>query len=759
MNKSVWKIWIWAIACAFAMPVCAETINPPASTDETDIALLGDMEVEKGTTGWGTNQQNRSVDGNALTLNGNVYTSGVGTHASGKIIVKLNGATRFCAVVGIDDEVLSDASYSASDARWGNITYTITGEGETGNTQVLALGSARLSTNTVGNIDVNCSGWKFLILECAPVQDNWGAHVDWANAYFEYYARAATAPYIVTEEEKSGTSHLACATLVFSQPGVRFMHKLKPASGYTVAGVTGLPAGLIWNDERKLVEGTVDTEGVYNYFAQVSDGTTTYSDEITLTVSSSLGQPTPMMGWTSWNVYKADFAADEVKATADGFVNNGLLAAGYEYVCIDDNWHAGSNPSGSAHDGRASDGKPQYDSAKFPQGLNAITDYVHQKGLKIGIYSDAAERTCNSEFGSLGYEQIDANQYAEWGFDLLKYDYCHAPGDVETAKTRYKAMGDALKNCGRNILFYICEWGIRDPWKWASEVGGSTWRISYDSRNKWDFGAYDGSRCGVIQAVDIIKNLAAYAGPNRYNDADMMCVGLDASDTGSPANEISNPGMTETEQRSQFSLWSMFASPLILSFDVTGTIPQSTLDIVTNEEIIAVNQDPMGQQADLISSENDIEIYCKDLANGDFAVALLNRSGSSKDIIVNFSELPLEDGKTYIFRDLWAKEDVGEYSGSFSVSNVASHETKVYRVKVADSIGIDEILSKAGVKVYGIEGSAIIENEEESVVCIYMTDGTLYKAPFNTIGYRSVRLPSGTYIVKVDDMAKHVLVK
>ncbi len=756
MNKSFLKVITLCALCA-NVSLYAATITPPVSDSERDIALLGDMDVEKGTTGWAGHpcKQNLSIDGNALTLNGNIYTSGVGTHASSKIIVKLNGATRFCAVVGIDDEVESDPSFVASDYRWAKADYKVTVEGETGNTQVLASGA--LTHETVTTVDVDCSGWKFLILESDARADNWGDHVDWANAYFEYYDRAATPPYIVTEDEKVGTSYLACATRVFSQPNVRFMHKLKTtSSAQTVIGVTNLPDGLTWNNERKLVEGRIAVEGVYHYSVQLSDAT---SEEVTLTVSSNLEQPTPMMGWTSWNVYKAEFGADEVMATADGFINNGLLDAGYEYVCIDDNWHAGSN-TGTAHNGRATDGKPQYDTTKFPEGLTAITDYVHNRGLKIGIYSDAAERTCNNEFGSLGYEQIDANQYAEWGFDLLKYDYCHAPSDVATAKTRYKAMGDALDNCGRNILFYICEWGVRDPWKWAAETGGSTWRISYDSRNKWDFGAYDGSRCGVIQAVDIIKNLAAYAGPNRYNDADMMCVGLDPYDSGSPANEISNPGMSDTEQRSQFALWCMFASPLILSFDVTGTIPANTLEIVTNQELIAVNQDPMGQQADLISSTNGIEIYSKDLENGDIAIALFNRNSYATNIIVNFSDLPLEDGVKYTLRDLWTHTNVGDFSESYTATNVAVHETKVYRViKPENLVNVETIVAETTAKIYSIAGNIVVETPQAAIVSIYTAYGSLLGAPREITGRHTMEVPAGVYVVKVGEKAELVVVK
>ncbi len=757
MNAKFLKVIALCMCCASVGQLRAETINPPVSNSERDIALLGDMDVEKGTTGWAghPNRQNRSIDGNALTLNGNVYTSGVGTHASSKIIVKLNGATKFSAVLGIDDEVESDLSFNGSDYRWAKVDYKITVEGETGNTQI--LDSGELTHEIVKNIDVDCSGWKFLILESDARADNWGDHVDWANAYFEYYDRAATPPYIVTEEEKVGTSYLACATRVFSQPNVRFMHKLKTTSPtYTVTGVTNLPAGLTWNDERKLVEGKISVEGEYLYSVQISNGT---SEDIKLTVSSNLEQPTPMMGWTSWNVYKANFGADEVRATADGFINNGLLDAGYEYVCIDDNWHAGSN-NGTAHNGRASDGKPQYDATKFPEGLNAITEYVHDRGLKIGIYSDAAERTCNNEFGSLNYEQIDADQYAEWEFDLLKYDYCHAPSDVATAKTRYKAMGDALDNCGRNILFYICEWGVRDPWKWAAETGGSTWRISYDSRNKWDFGAYDGSRCGVIQAVDIIKNLAAYAGPNRYNDADMMCVGLDPRNSGSPANEISNPGMNETEQRSQFALWCMFASPLILSFDVTGTIPANTLEIITNEELIAVNQDPMGQQADLISSASGIEIYSKDLENGDIAIALFNRNSYSTNITVNFSDLPLEEGVKYTLRDLWTHTDVGEFSESYTATNVAAHETKVYRVSgPKSSVNVEKVVATPTAKIYSTTGNIVVETPETATVSIYTAYGSLLAAPIDVTGQHTISVPTGMYIVKVGEEVKLLVVK
>ncbi len=665
MKKNYFKS-IAVAAALVASPLAAQvTVTPPQSSETVDIALLGDMEVEKGTTGWEghPSQRNLSLDGNPITMRDTVYTSGVGTHSTSKIIVKLNGATRFVSRVGIDDEVAKASTY---DYRYGTADYKVSLQGEDNSIKVMAEGYITAVDPYTHLIDIDTNGWKYLIIESKAGELNWGDHVDWANAYFEYYARAATAPYVVSEEEI--TSPLACATHVFSQPGVRFMHKLKTSNADMAITVEDLPEGLTWNAARKLVEGVIDTEGEYTYTAVVGEGTEAVRETLRLTVSSTLQQPVPLMGWLSWNVYKDQFGETEIKATADAMKRYRLDEYGYKYLCIDDNWHADNREAGT--------NKPLYNTEKFPSGLKAITDYAHNLGLKVGIYSDAAEKTCNNEFGSYGYEEIDAKQYAEWGFDLLKYDYCHAPGDVETAQARYKAMGDALKNCGRDILYYMCEWGQRDPWKWASTTGATCWRATYDSRDYWDFKGYDGSRCGAIQAIDIMKHLAAYAGPNRFNDADMMCIGLYGK--GGPACEIPNPGMTLTEYRSQFSMWCMFASPLTISFDLTN-ISDQDLEVITNEELIAVNQDRMGQQADYISNNGDVEIYSKDLENGDIAVAILNRNSTAKDVTVDFSVLPLEAGKEYVVRDLWAHENVGNFKDSYS-TNVASHDTKVYRL-------------------------------------------------------------------------------
>ncbi|MBR5689642.1 MAG: glycoside hydrolase family 27 protein [Prevotella sp.] len=463
---------------------------------------------------------------------------------------------------------------------------------------------------------------------------------------------------------------LACADIVFSQPGVRFMHKIRATNPDAKVAVEGLPRGLSWNQKRSLVEGIVEQEGEYHYTVKLTlDGKTTL-ETVTLTVSSTLQQPLPFMGWLSWNVVEGDISEEVVKTVADAMVSSGLAAAGYNYLCIDDLWHAAEREAGTD--------KPLYDAEKFPNGMKAVSDYVHSKGLKFGIYSDAGTKTCAGCFGSVGYEEIDAQQYAEWEVDLLKYDYCNAPTDVETCRERYKAMGDALKNTGREILFYMCEWGAREPWKWGAETGATCWRCTYDTRDGWN-GINGG--IGILQSIEGMKDIWAYSGVNRFNDADMLCIGIHGKGKSSNHLVVGEPGMTQTEYRTQFSLWCMWSSPLSLSFDLRKPISDDDLAMMTNSELIALDQDPMGQQAEFIGETDGIQIYAKDLENGDVAIAVLNLNDTERVATINFSDIPaLDAGGKYRFRDLWAKEDLGSFSDRYSVS-VASHETKVYRLK------------------------------------------------------------------------------
>ncbi len=354
--------------------------------------------------------------------------------------------------------------------------------------------------------------------------------------------------------------------------------------------------------------------------------------------------PTPPMGWNSWNVFASDINEKIVMEIADAMVNTGMSKIGYEYINIDDYWHA---------DTRASDGKPLVDTLKFPHGMKYLADYVHSKGLKLGIYSCAGNMTCGRRFGGYNYEEIDAKTYAEWGIDLLKYDYCYAPASRKAAVERYTKMGTALKNSGRDIVFSICEWGIRKPWLWGAEAGGSYWRTTPDIFDVWS-----GGNLWMMSVMKILKRqqgLEKYAGPGHWNDPDMLTVGNYGTGKATSAKGLYK-GMNDTEYQSEMSLWCMLNSPLLASCDLRS-MNEATKNILTNPEVIAINQDKLGEQATLIHKAGKIWVYRKKLDGGKWAVAVLNTSGKEETFELNTKMLDI-DGiwKTV---DVWQHKEAG----------------------------------------------------------------------------------------------------
>ncbi len=468
--------------------------------------------------------------------------------------------------------------------------------------------------------------------------------------------------------EKQQTQDILAPNLIYSLPGVRMIQRFKVSHPQAKVSVTGLPKGLTYNAKRQRIEGVVNTEGIYNINIIARVGRTTVAHKMTLEVSSNLVSPTPFMGWMTWNSFEGDINEQNMREIADAMVSTGLRDAGYNYLCIDDLWHAPV---------RKKNGHLGFDTEKFPNGLNALTDYVHKLGLKIGIYSDAADFTCAGAPGSLGYEETDAKQYAAWGFDFLKYDYCGAPAHADTAFARYARMGKALKATGRPFYYDICEWGVLEPWKWADKAGGHSWRITYDSRDTWDHGGYGGSNCGVTQAIDIAKPLYMYGGPNRFNDMDMIMTGLYGKGKSSSHNKAN--GMTDREYQAQFTMWSILASPLVPVLDLRA-MNDETKRILTNKEVIAVNQDRMGQQAECISDANGLEVYVKELENGDVAVAFLNRTDRAEKMSTTLKALFLSG--TYIVRDLWLHKDIATTKHVIE-AEVQSHEARIFRLRKA----------------------------------------------------------------------------
>lgn len=708
---------------------------------------LSSLEIEKTKCGWEnhTPKKDKSIDGNNITVGGKVYESGVGTHGPSQIIIKLNGSvTDFYTVLGVDDEVKEA----------GNFDYHVYVKAEGGATEDVAKGTInRFSNQSVDIHADNLSGWKYLYLETSNGNDgtNTCDHVDWANAYLVFQDQNSTRPCIVSAEEL--TTKLACATTVFSQPNVRFMQKVRSTVTGAQLSVSNLPAGLTWNAARNIVEGVVAEEGVYTYQINVTvDGETT-SEDVTLTVSSSLQHPVPFMGWLSWNSVQGNISQKIIEQAVELFQNKGLYECGWNHIMMDDLWQGT----------RKADGTPQPNASRFPNGLKTVADYVHKNGMKFGLYTDAADRTCAGAFGSYGYETIDAKTYAEWGVDVVKCDYCYAPDDVETAKKRYKALADAFAAAGNNTMLYICEWGVREPWKWGAEVGGRCWRISQDVRDCW---TGSGSGVGVVQSIEAMKNLAAYQGVNRFNDSDMLCTGLHA--TGKSSNDLcggTGAGMTDDEYATQFALWCMWSSPMALSFDPSkNTLTDADFKLLRNKELIALNQDRMGQQGDLISEADNLVVFAKDCENGDVALSVTNMSSSEKQATFDFTAIPaLDPTKTYTVRDVMENAEAGEATGTFT-TDVRKHATRVFRL--AEKKVVDGVASTVAAKDFSIvagKNCVKISMPETAGLAkrILVSDfeGRVVSGLTTTADKAKVELAKGTYLVTVVCNAQATTVK
>lgn len=369
---------------------------------------------------------------------------------------------------------------------------------------------------------------------------------------------------------------------------------------------------------------------------------------------------TPPMGWNSWNTFASDINEKVVRETADAMAANGMRDAGYVYIVIDDTWSKKE---------REPDGRIEADPVKFPSGMKALAEYVHSKGFKFGIYSCAGVKTCGGYPGGWGHEFQDARTYASWGVDYLKYDWCdHGTADARDA---YKRMSEALRAAGRPIVFSLCEWGENKPWLWAEPIG-HLWRTtgdiysSYDGRKGWA----SGWKLLLNAQYDLVPSngpdgIGKYAGPGHWNDPDML--------------EVGNEGLSYAESRAHFSLWCMLAAPLMAGNDVRH-MSAEVRDLLTNKDVIAIDQDPAGKQGFRALSEpaKQTEIWVKELSNGEWAVCVLNTGTAAADLTVRWSELWTLHGKFNV-HDVWAKKAVGDTSKPYT-ARVESHDVALLRL-------------------------------------------------------------------------------
>ncbi|MFI5231023.1 MAG: glycoside hydrolase family 27 protein [Gemmatimonadales bacterium] len=357
---------------------------------------------------------------------------------------------------------------------------------------------------------------------------------------------------------------------------------------------------------------------------------------------------TPPMGWNSWNHFGCNVSASLIREVADAMAANGMRDAGYQYLTIDDCWQVARDAKGVI----------VADSTRFPGGIKPLADYVHSKGLKFGIYTDAGRLTCQRRPGSYGYETLDAKTYAQWGVDYVKIDWCNAEGI--DAPAQYAKLRDALLHSGRPIVFSICEWGSNRPWEWAPAVG-NLWRTTGDIQDRWN---------SVLTIVNLSSQYWSVAKPGAWNDPDML--------------EVGNGGMTRDEYRAHFSLWAMMAAPLMAGNDVrtmldSTRLAASTRDILLNRDVIAVDQDSLGVQGMIVQDNPpDLQVWARPLADGSRAVLLFNRASVPAAITANWGSVGIKTKEARV-RDLWTHTDSSGVTGRYTAT-VPSHGVVMLRV-------------------------------------------------------------------------------
>jgi len=454
--------------------------------------------------------------------------------------------------------------------------------------------------------------------------------------------------------------------IVGSTPGKPFIFMV-PATGDEplIFAAKNLPDGLSLDPKTGIITGSIKQDGNYSVTITVTNPRGTTQGTLTILAGKDKLALTPPMGWNSWNVWGLSVSADKVKAAADAMVSSGLAAHGFQFINIDDGWEKGQATRnnwlfgaqyvmGPKAGGRSANGEI-LTNEKFPD-MKELADYVHSKGLKLGIYSSPGPWTCGGYQGSYKHEKQDAETYAKWGIDYLKYDWCSyttvVPGQsLADYQKPYIDMAKYLRDSGRDIVFSLCQYGMKDVWKWGAGVGGNLWRTTGDIRDTWK----SLSGIGFKQT-----KIAEHAGPGHWNDPDMLVVGKVG--WGPTLHESK---LTKTEQMTHITMWAMLSAPLLIGCDMSN-LDQFTIDLLTNDDVLAVDQDPLGKQATVKASAKTSEVWARPLADGSMAIALFNKGEKSSEITANFSDLGISG--TQKVRDLWQRKDLGSYDTKFSAT-------------------------------------------------------------------------------------------
>jgi alpha-galactosidase len=638
----------------FAPILLATTLSCAAA----EAVWLSSLDLSKMRQGWGQPQVDKTVTGRPMSIGGQKFERGVGTHADSVLYVELaGGADRFSAWCGVDD--------AANDPR-GSVEFRIVGDGKVlWKSPVMKTGQKPIEA------DVNVNDVKTLLLKVGDAGDGIGwDHADWAEARFAVSGappKAVDPPReeaVILTPKPPRTPRINGASIFGVRPGSPFLFTI-PATGDRPMrfAASHLPKGLSVDPKTGQITGAVKKRGQYVVTLKAANALGKAQRKFKIVCGDTLAL-TPHMGWNSWYVWENRVTDQIMREAADAMVSSGMINHGYMYVNIDDCWGVKPGASDPAIGGEPRDLEGKVNAnQRFPD-MKALTDYIHAKGLKAGIYTSPGPLTCAGHVGAWQHEQLDVQRFVEWGFDFLKYDWC-SYGQIATnpalpdLQKPYRLVSEILRQQKRDLVLNLCQYGMGNVWEWGKEVGGHSWRTAGDLG-----GSFEGIPAALFRdGFDVYARhqLHLHGGPGGWNDPDYLLLGYLSNWRGGTAPTP----LTPNEQYTHVSLWCLVAAPLIFSGDITR-LDDFTLSLLTNDEIIAVDQDPLGRPGRRIAKDEDLEVWAKEMEDGSKAVGLFNRGEMAATVTAKWSDLGLV-GKQSV-RDLWRQKDLGVYEGHFQAS-------------------------------------------------------------------------------------------
>jgi len=634
-------------------------ISSPVLAEES--LFISDLDLTKVVQGWGNAQKDRSVDGNPLTVSGRAFERGVGTHAESTLWIHVGGhAQRFLTRIGVDGEVEKGA---------GSVNFKImTDEGTIYQSGIMKSGTP------ARKVDVDIRGTEVLILIVEDGGDGMNDdHANWADAQIFYTGSRPRAvdppreePYILTPQPPD-TPRINGALRVGFRPGHPLLYTIAATGKRPMTfAAEGLPSGITLDAQSGQFRGTTEKAGTHAVVLHARNAQGAARATLQLVVGETIAL-TPPMGWNSWNCWGCAVDEHHIRQAARAMVDSGLIHRGWSYINIDDCWMRHPESDDPLVRGPVRDENGMLRSNdKFPDMAGLVRD-IHALGLKAGIYISPGPTTCQGYVGSYRFEAQDAAQFAAWGFDYLKYDWCgysHVEPDPDDAALikPYRLMRDCLQQVDRDMVYSLCQYGWGDVWQWGATVGGNCWRTTGDIVDTW------GSMSGIGFSQHA---LSAFAGPGHWNDPDMLVLGRVGW-----GPQLRDTRLTPTEQYTHMSLWCLLNAPLLLGCDLTQ-LDAFTHNLLTNDEVLAVNQDPLGQQAQRVAKQATQEIWYKAMADGSRVVGLFNRGELPVEIKVSWQQLGLQEPQRV--RDLWRQKDVGIFANAFA-SSVGRHGVTLVRI-------------------------------------------------------------------------------